>query len=147
MRFSGRRLNLKLYTGHTLYVHAHAIRSISLNALSHLCILSLRSPHTFQPCFNKERKIRAQRPLILYVQYIHFRFPGLHRRFPRARNDVDTDRLLAHFKTEIISIRIRFGIYSRWNKHFCWKWCKVEGLRTPRRSRIRFSNVAIRMLP
>lgn len=102
MRFSGRRLNLKLYTGHTLYVHAHAIRSISLNAFMHF--YRSVAAHPFHPCFNKERKIRAQRPLILYVQYIHFRFPGLHR-FLRARDDVDVNRLLARFKTEIISIR------------------------------------------
>lgn len=80
--------------------------------------------------FAKDTKFEKRRSLILYVQYIHFRFPGLHRRFRQARGDVDIDWLSARFKTGIISTQIWFGTPDGINIFVGnGRWWKVEGAR------------------
>lgn len=117
----------------TFYVHAHAIRSISFIRISRAYIphytapIAARGSVSLTLCVfsnGETRELASRRSLILYVQYIHFRFPGLHRRFRQAAGDVDIDRLSARFKNgnHIHSNLVR---YSRRNKHFCWKW--LEG--------------------
>lgn len=122
----------------TFYVHAHAIRSISLYALSRLHIIAPIAAPIVRVLRQRTRN-SSRRSLILYVQYIHFRFPGLHRRFRRARSDVDIDRLSARFKTGIISTRIWFGTPDGINI-FVGNGGRRQ--HTSRRHEIRFSSVA-----
>jgi len=106
MRFPGRHLNLKLCTGHSMYTHTLFARFLYTPSCAYA--LPLRSPHTSLFFLIKDSSWRS---LILYVQYIHFRFPDLHHRFRQARGNVDVNqlRLSARFKTGIISTRIWFG--------------------------------------
>lgn len=86
----------------------------------------------------RETRETGDRALILYVQYIHFRFPGHHHAaFVVPAGDVDVDRLSAALQNgnRIPPNSVR---YSRRNKHFCWKWWKVEERASPFRDAAKF---------
>jgi len=123
----------------TFYVHAHAIRSISLYAFLRLCITAPIAAHTSVFFLIKDSSWRS---LIFYVQYIHFRFPGPHHRFRQARGNVDVDqlRLSARFKTRIISIRIWFGTPDGMNI-FVGRWKTSAHFATLRNPIFRRRNV------
>lgn len=143
MRFPGRRLNLKtIYR--TFYVHAHAIRSISLYALSRLCIYRSDRRASVPLVFRKGHKIRE--PAIANpLRTVHtFSISGPHRRFRQARGNVGIDWLPARLKTGIISTQIWFGTPDGINIFVGnGRWWRVEGVsNTWRCHEIRFSSVA-----
>jgi len=130
MRFPGRHLNLKLYTGRSMYTHTLYARFLYTPSCAYA--LPLRSPHTSLFFFNKRLELAIANPLRTVHTFSISRPSPSFSSSPRQRwrRPTSTFRALQN-GNHIHSNLVR---YSRWNKHFCWKVEDVSTLRDATKS-------------
>lgn len=120
MRFPGRHLNLKLYTGHSMYTHTLFARFPYMHSRAYALPYS---PIAARPClcfFNKGNAKLAPttaNPLRTVHTFSISRPSPSFSSSPRRCWHRPTFRALQN-GNHIHSNLVR---YSRWNKHFCWK--------------------------